>query len=212
KKSVQATDHITWIHGSSRVFHRRGANVKEERFKVTKNSSLLLENIQASLAGDYTVKIYDDEGNLVFHNSQKLCVIVLPIPEAVSNTCEAVWPTLGCTVGGPAADAADAAVSWHRNGILLPGFESKTLPLKPRMFNHGDWYTCTVENVISNKVQPQQCSGKQELELWGLNKWLMVGLLSGGGALVLVLIIVCIICICSHCRRRKERDSGRNPA
>ncbi|XP_062389359.1 uncharacterized protein LOC134077735 [Sardina pilchardus] len=158
-KGLTAEHHIKWMHGSERVFYRKGSVIKDEKRKIKPDGSLILDNIKSSDSGTYEVTVYDGNGAHVHTSSQHLCVLEPMKKPEVKYSCPGQWPVLTCTHTGPEVD-----VSWHRNNKVLTGQGHQTLTLTAALFKAGDGYSCTVKNQVSekksNEVKPVCSDGK----------------------------------------------------
>lgn len=74
----------------------------------------------------------------------------------VDSTCKGpgAFPVLTCKHGG----RKELDVIWHRNGKKVVPQKDKTLILTSDIFKDGDEYSCTVNNQVSDQVQPR-CPG-----------------------------------------------------
>uniref|UniRef100_A0A8C1EIV1 Ig-like domain-containing protein n=1 Tax=Cyprinus carpio carpio TaxID=630221 RepID=A0A8C1EIV1_CYPCA len=98
-------------------------------------------------------------------------------------------------------------VSWMKNGIKT-NMTHAVLHVTSSELKPGDNFSCTVSNQISKKsakeVKPL-CSDT------GLELWLMLVILIGGGSFLLILFIICLVCVCRCYRRNKRKAKGTFP-
>uniref|UniRef100_A0A8C1IPT0 Ig-like domain-containing protein n=1 Tax=Cyprinus carpio TaxID=7962 RepID=A0A8C1IPT0_CYPCA len=119
------------------------------------------------------------------------------IYDAGGNLCSATIQTL----------KKNEVVSWMKNGIKT-NMTHAVLHVTSSELKPGDNFSCTVSNQISKKsakeVKPL-CSDT------GLELWLMLVILIGGGSFLLILFIICLVCVCRCYRRNKRKAKGTLP-
>ncbi|KAK9969892.1 hypothetical protein ABG768_028033 [Culter alburnus] len=223
--------HLIWTHNESRVYFKKGSNVRIQDLTVDRYGSLILENIQKSKSGEYKAEVFNlESGKLIKKTEAHLCVQE-PVPEpSVIVECVEEGVNLTCIP----MNSNEVFVSWTKNGE-----ESKTtravLHVSSSELKSGDKFSCTLSNTISKKtakdVQPvcsdtgvhaTNANKEKEKEeksnnenkdddvtekklLFGFDFWWMLVILSGGASFLFILFIICLVCVCRCCSRSKRK-------
>lgn len=67
--------HLIWTHNESRVYFKKGSNVRIQDLTVDRYGSLILENIQKSKSGEYKAEVFNlESGKLIKKTEAHLCV------------------------------------------------------------------------------------------------------------------------------------------
>ncbi|KAM7365259.1 hypothetical protein PAMP_016203 [Pampus punctatissimus] len=90
---------------------------------------------------------------------------------------------------------------WIKNGVAIKD-KNSTLKRKAEDVK-DDLFQCKVLNPAMSKISKAFKQTCVSLKLFGLDFWIMVGILAGGGGLVVMLIIIIIVC-CIRTRRKKH--------
>uniref|UniRef100_A0A8C1HVC5 Uncharacterized protein n=1 Tax=Cyprinus carpio carpio TaxID=630221 RepID=A0A8C1HVC5_CYPCA len=204
---LQEDNELQWIHNQRRVYLKKGSQVKHSELNTDQYGSLILENVQKDKSGKYKGIIYDAGGKLIKEIVQHLCVLE-PVPEpTVMVECVEKGVNLNCS-----AVKKTEVVSWMKNGIKT-NMTHAVLHVTSSELKPGDNFSCTVSNQISKKsakeVKPL-CSDTGPKFL-GLELWLMLVILIGGGSFLLILFIICLVCVCRCYRRNKRKAKGTFP-
>ncbi|XP_043105275.1 T-cell surface antigen CD2-like [Puntigrus tetrazona] len=227
---LQEGDELRWTHDEVRVYFKKGSKVKVKELDVDEDGSLILTDVQKDKSGEYKGIIYDSEGSLIKETVQQLCVLEPVSEPTVVVECVEKGVNLTCS----AENNREVLVSWTKNGITTDSTLA-FLHFLSSEIKSGDSFSCTVSNQISQKsakeVQPA-CSdaglyattanyhkekeansssaneNKKDVykkKFLGLDLWLMLVILTGGGSF-LVLSIICLVCFC-RCYRRNKRKA-----
>lgn len=118
------------------------------------NSALILNNIQASDAGDYSVLIYNNAGSTVSSNgtlSVIYAAFILQQPGSVQVRVRPdplAAPTTNAAFGVLAYSTSPLHYQWRYNGTEIPGATASTLVItNVQVANDGE-YTCAVTDDI----------------------------------------------------------------
>ncbi|XP_026128371.1 T-cell surface antigen CD2 [Carassius auratus] len=226
---LQKDNELRWTHDKQKVYIRKGSQIKVNKLNVNEDGSLILENVQKDQSGEYKVIIYDTDGKLIKETVQQLCVLE-PVPEpTVIFECVEKGVYLNCS----AVNNDEVVVSWMKNGIKTNATRA-ILHVTSSELKPGDTFSCTVSNQISKKsteVVKPGCSftdlhtttanedktreinnqseninikGDYENTFLGLELWLMLVILIGGGSF-LILFIICLVCVCRWYGRNKRK-------
>ncbi|XP_067300968.1 hepatic and glial cell adhesion molecule isoform X2 [Pseudorasbora parva] len=232
-EDLQADSHLIWTHNESRVYQKRGSNVKINDATIDRYGSLILENIQTKHTGVYKGEVFNKDGKLIKKTEEQICVQE-PVPgPTVIVECVEKGVALTCSP----EHSGDVEVSWMKNGDKLDTTLA-VLHITSSELKSGDTFSCTLSNRISTKsaedVQPV-CSDtglhattanedkeKEEKEetskdnnkkddvtgkklLFGFDFWWMLVILTGGAGLLLILLVICVVCVCRCWRRNKGK-------
>uniref|UniRef100_A0A8C6V6B1 Uncharacterized protein n=1 Tax=Neogobius melanostomus TaxID=47308 RepID=A0A8C6V6B1_9GOBI len=176
---------LIWTKVATRVYDSK-KQVNE--YSVTEEGSLILPKVTKADDGDYTWALTDTDGRQVGKKELKLCVLV-------QFTC----------TGTQVRTSSFITTLTDANAQLLVRTSTQV---------GSNSFFCNVSNPVSSessdKVQPDCFKTKEDKDnlLFGLDFWLMVGILTGGGGLVLVLIVATIVCCYINKRKRRLRIKG----
>ncbi|XP_050957005.1 uncharacterized protein si:dkey-11f4.20 [Labeo rohita] len=218
---LSAYNELRWTHNQMRVYFKKGSQVRLSELNVDEYGSLILENVQKDKSGEYKGIMYGADGKLIKETVQQLCVQE-PVPEpTVLVECVEKGVNLTCS----AVNNESMVVSWMKNGIKA-NVTLAVLHVSSSELKFGDNFSCTVSNRISQKSAKKfsQCAltkvemkifgkwsfiyaefyGYESKKLFGLDLWLMLVILTGGGSF-LILFIICLVCVCRSGRRNKRK-------
>lgn len=198
--TLQPSSDLRWKFNDVKIFHRNPTRlIKGNGNDVDGSGSLRLTNVQKSSTGTYTPEVFDDNGHSAPNlRSVRVCVQD-PVPKP-GLTVECVSESavkFTCLPGR----APQPTFQWTHNGVVL-GTESGRTLVRDAVGVPGDSFSCIVSNRVSrasSDAREPDCSRK----LFGLDFWIMVGILAGGGGFVVLLVVVVVVC-CVCARRRKR--------
>ncbi|KAK2905335.1 hypothetical protein Q8A67_007134 [Cirrhinus molitorella] len=196
--SLPAYNELKWTHNQTRVYYKKGSQIKNSELNIDQHGSLVLENVQKDKSGEYRGITYDADGSLIKETVQQLCVQE-PVPEpTVLVECVEKGVNLTCS----AVNDKSMVVSWMKNSMKA-NVTRAVLYVNSSELKSGDNFSCTVSNKISQtsakEVEPV-CSDT------GLDLWSILVVLTGGG--ILMLFIICLVCVCRGCRQNKRKAEG----
>ncbi|XP_062866867.1 T-cell surface antigen CD2-like [Trichomycterus rosablanca] len=197
---TESTD-LKWKKDKTTVIYP-GTN-KINNVEVNKGS-LVFKNLTLKDAATYSYEIYTVEGQQAKKGEYKLCVLEKVPKPNLNYTCQNTTATLKCDVQGN----QDLDFSWNKNGKKITEINKKTSSFSTKAEKGDERYTCTASNAAHNSTSDTvqvSCPADESL-LFGFNKWIMIGILAGGGFLVLLLIIVLISCSVTSCHRKEKRQ------
>ncbi|XP_067439836.1 inactive tyrosine-protein kinase 7-like [Thunnus thynnus] len=153
---------------------------------------------------------------------QHMCTSSNSVPDpVVKMECSKTTPTM-VTFTCNVSKAQGLTFQWLKNKKEMT--ETKEMKEKPQILKQKakdveeDSFECIVSNPAlskTSKAVQHECTSSIFFipkELFGLDFWIMVGILGGGGGLVLLLIIIVIFC-CVRARKTrsmKVKDEGNS--
>ncbi|KAL0963625.1 hypothetical protein UPYG_G00308760 [Umbra pygmaea] len=135
--------HLKWTHGSKIYYNSK--KTTEQKYPITSNGSLILNNVQLENNGTYQATIYNDMGRRVKFTETALCVLSPVFKPKVTQTCTGPNFKLWCDVGKPVS----VDITWSLNEIKLLEHTDTTLEVTKATLKPEDRYTCTASNPVS---------------------------------------------------------------
>ncbi|KAJ0009481.1 hypothetical protein NQD34_001183 [Periophthalmus magnuspinnatus] len=214
--SLAKDKRLRWIFDNKNIYDSK---TKTDTYTVTEGGALILPNVAQSNEGSYTAEVLNSDGK-----SQKE-TLVLCVQESVSKPtvkfeCQAKLKRVRFSCSVP--QTKDITYQWLDGGKVIAHEKANVLVRTSNQLGSNS-FTCKVSNrATSQTSDPVQSSPDcikyipsvpttgsttpDEDEKWlGLDFWLMVGILAGGGGLVLVLIVATIVCCSLNRRKRRMR-------
>ncbi|XP_036401745.1 T-cell surface antigen CD2-like [Megalops cyprinoides] len=202
--------HLEWKCNGKTIFQRRKNRTKPgNEWDVDKDGSLLLKDLKISQHGEYRGQVFDEGGKSLTITKKKVCVVERLYEPQVNFNCKK--STVTCT-----AKKGGTVTEWKINDKIRQGENKEEIQLDPKQIKSSNGYSCTVRyhfGKVTSKRAPNVCSGTSNPErksgipdkLFGLDFWLMVGILAAGGTLLLILVTVLMICVCRRRRQGEKR-------
>ncbi|XP_042260611.1 T-cell surface antigen CD2-like [Thunnus maccoyii] len=214
--NLQNSDTLKWRFNENAIYHRKRKTIVIKApagVEVYENGSLKLTNLKKNNAGTYTPDVHNSDGKSAKEfNPIHLCILDSFPDPVVKFECSKTTPTMvtfTCNVG----KAQGLTFKWLKNKKEMKG---KTQILKQKAEDvEEDSFECIVSNPAlskTSKAVQHDCTSSIFFipkELFGLDFWIMVGILGGGGGLVLLLIIIVIVC-CVRARKKRSMDEGNS--
>ncbi|KAI1885156.1 hypothetical protein AGOR_G00217290 [Albula goreensis] len=194
-----------WLHNSSLVFEFKKDKYRKGNSSDVNEGSLVLKNLKASDSGIYQAEAFDKDGRSSKNKPKSICVIEISKPVAVEDCknsmlrCKGNW-------------AFNRTFTWTRDKSIVKDITSNTMKFTPK--ETSSKYKCTVKigdisetsDEIEIKCQDSGTKpGPNDNTLFGLDFWVMIGILAAGGSLLLILVVVIVICICRRQRHGRKR-------
>ncbi|XP_026771473.2 SLAM family member 5-like [Pangasianodon hypophthalmus] len=174
-------------------------NRKQKGPGIVKDKFLELQPVKLSDSGTYNVEVFDVNGNTLKSYSESVCVYAKVPKPRVTITCQNEKVDFRCDVEG----GKGLSFSWYKNGEDI---KMNVLNFSTNIEENKSNYTCTAQNPVHKSTSdPVEETCFKSATLFGLDFWIMVGILAGGGGLVLVLIIVLVTVACRVCKRREKQ-------
>ncbi|KAK2908494.1 hypothetical protein Q8A67_004331 [Cirrhinus molitorella] len=208
-------EEIKWFHETSEtlILRWKGGNLKTIAEGVSKgeDGSLTLKSVSLKDTGKYKYTAFDNNGKEIGKGEVTIHVYANAPKPTVTVNCK-TYPdaTLTCDFGGH----KDLTVSWYKEGNIIQNEIKPQLSLTSAQIQENKAYFCSVSNPVSNGKSDSisaPCTSDTgesltERKLFGLDFWIMVSILAGGGALLLLLICVLIICACRSCNKQRKQE------
>jgi len=117
------------------------------------SATLVLDNVQLSQAGNYTVTATNSEGSATSAPAL-LTVSTTPLPPQILAQPEGGSDILGgsVTLEVTATGSGTLGYQWFRDSVLIPGAEMNVLSLDPLQAGDLGSYTVTVSNVAGEET------------------------------------------------------------
>ncbi|XP_042260599.1 T-cell surface antigen CD2-like isoform X2 [Thunnus maccoyii] len=214
--NLQNSDTLKWRFNENAIYHRKKKTIVIKApagVEVYENGSLKLTNLKKNNAGTYTPDVHKDDGKSVKELKPiNLCILDSVPDPVVTIECSKTTPTMvifTCNV----SKAQGLTFKWLKNKKEMT--ETKEMKAKPQILKQKaedvekDSFECKVSNPALSKTSKafqHMCTSSIFFipkELFGLDFWIMVGILGGGGGLVLLLIIIVIVC-CVRARKKRS--------
>ncbi|KAK9980500.1 hypothetical protein ABG768_000105 [Culter alburnus] len=211
EKYNDKSNDIKWAHSSSyAVIKRRDKKMKSNTPGLTmeEDGSLRFQSVSLKDTGTYTYTVVSSDGTEIGKDKVEIKVYEkVPKPTVKINCTADGNATLTCDVGN--SKDPSLTVSWYEDGKLIQNEKNPQVFLSSTQVQENKPYSCETRNPVS-RVKSENvtvsCEGPGLTKLFGFNFWILVGILSGGSALLLLLICVFIICVCRICLRCKKHQ------
>ncbi|XP_051750574.1 T-cell surface antigen CD2-like isoform X22 [Ctenopharyngodon idella] len=200
---------IKWVHFSSdAVIERKNKKTKSNTPGLTmeEDGSLRFQSVSLKDTGTYIYTVTSSDGTEIGKGEAEIKVYEkVPKPTVKIN----------CTADGNAALTCDVennkdpslTVSWYKDGKLIQNEIKPQVFLSSTQAQENKPYSCETHNPVS-RVKSESvtvsCEGPGLGKHFGLDFWIMVSILAGGGALLLLLICVLLICVCCRCKKLQQ--------
>ncbi|XP_056588585.1 T-cell surface antigen CD2 isoform X2 [Triplophysa dalaica] len=199
---------LKWTFNSLVAQRKKGKNGKTfPDATIESDGSLKLQNVKVSNTGTYKFEAYDNEDKVVANHNVEIAVYEKALKPNVTHKCMNGNFTLTCDT--KKNDQRDLTITWYNGPGDIKGENKAVLFQTSQQLQKNTEYSCRVGNPASDArsdVLKVSCADKP-WTLFGFDFWIMVGILSGGGALLLLLICVLVICAFRSCEQReKEKD------
>ncbi|KAA0722694.1 hypothetical protein E1301_Tti015481 [Triplophysa tibetana] len=204
---------LKWTFNSLVAQRKKGTNVKTfPDATIESDGSLKLQNVKVSDTGIYTFEAYDNEDKVVANHKVEIAIYAKALKPTLTHKCMNGSVTLTCDI--QKNNKRNLTITW-KQGKEVNEDENKAVLFRTSLqLQKNTEYSCRVHNPVSNaesEVLTVSC-GDKPWTLFGFDFWIMVGILSGGGALLLLLICVLVICAfrsCEHREREKDEEELR---
>ncbi|XP_048054017.1 T-cell surface antigen CD2-like [Megalobrama amblycephala] len=214
EKYNNKSNDIKWTHFSSdAVIERRNKKTKSNTPGLTmeEDGSLRFQSVSLKNTGTYTYTVTSSDGTEIGKGEAEIKVYKkVPKPTVKINCTADGNATLSCDVGNRKYPSLN--VSWHEDGKLIQNEIKSQVFLSSTQVQENKPYSCETHNPVSENKSENvtvSCKGPGLTKLFGFNFWILVGILSGGSALLLLLICVFIICVCRICLRCKKHQQDQ---
>ncbi|XP_029114010.1 T-cell surface antigen CD2-like [Scleropages formosus] len=202
---TKAEDELVWKRSTVTIIkQKKGKLVTGKEGDVEDNGSLVLHNVTMEQKGEYSAEVFNSGGKQVYSVTKNLCVREkVSKPGKPSFTCSDFSVKLTCSAQGTSSD-----IVWLKNNKETKK-TGTALILKLTEITAADEFSCS----ISNKIRSAQsdavkvsCPGlTPERKLFGLDMYIMIAILAGGGGLFLILVGVLVFCCFRRYRQNKNR-------
>ncbi|XP_067439839.1 T-cell surface antigen CD2-like isoform X2 [Thunnus thynnus] len=210
--NLQELDALKWKRNDAIIFYRRGKTIVTKAaagVEVYQNGSLKLTNLKKNNTGRYTPDVHNSDGKSAKEiNPINLCILDSFPDPVVKIECSKTTPTM-VTFTCNVVKAQGLTFQWLKNKKEMKGMEKTQIPKLKAEDVEEDSFECIVSNPAlskTSKAVQHECTSSK---LFGLDFWIMVGILGGGGGLVLLLIIIVIVC-CVQARKKRSMDEGNS--
>ncbi|KAI7811467.1 putative T-cell surface antigen CD2, partial [Triplophysa rosa] len=188
------------------VQRKNGKDVKTfPNATIESDGSLKLHHVTVSNTGKYTFEAYDTKDEMVANHKEEITVYAKAPNPTVTHKCENGSVRLTCDT--QKNDKTDLTITWIRGTEDIKGANKAILVQTSQQLQENTEYSCRVSNILSNAqsdVLTVSCG--TPCTLFGYDCSIMVGILSGGGALLLLLIFLFVICACLGCKQREKDE------
>ncbi|XP_064583598.1 T-cell surface antigen CD2 [Zonotrichia leucophrys gambelii] len=185
----------TWRKGTQRLVQIREnkakhfVNKEQCRCAILRNGTLEIQRLEKEDSGNYTVQVYQKNGQLKAEESIML-LVQEPVPQPILMAeCRNKSVSIKCEAKGKAKDEVFLIELTQPNGKNI---QKNATVLEWRGWNSGR-FRCVVKNKVSEKMAEKaiNCSGKMDF-------YLILSI--AGGAVFFVIFVICII----YCIRRRK--------
>nr|XP_048725368.1 T-cell surface antigen CD2-like [Caretta caretta] len=207
---VEKQHDITWLKNALFLAKIKNSTVKYYREKgkymmSLDDGTLQIDRLVEEDRGNYTVRVYDDKGQLQMEKNLNLSFEEIVSKPEIKWICSENSVKVTCEVN-------------QRNKALFRLFRNnKTLNLKPHIDANGIWkieyssksstakFQCEVKNHISKKTADQEikCSGMLDIVL--------IGSIAGGAVVFVIFLALLIYCIRKKRAERYEEQDEETP-
>ncbi|XP_073722463.1 cell adhesion molecule CEACAM2-like [Misgurnus anguillicaudatus] len=197
KKSGETISNTEWIFTSSidnkihKAQQKAGKTINNiPDATIQSDGSLKLQNVKLNNTGKYKYEIYDDKGTKAAGIEKEITVYAKVTKPNVKLTCDGDTATLTCDF--KIKDKRDLTITWIQGKQDMKGENKPNLIRTSKQIEENADYSCRVHNPVSNeqsdvKTISCKCGGhfNSARTIFGVDLWLMVGILAGGGALLI---------------------------
>nr|XP_055062182.1 T-cell surface antigen CD2-like [Misgurnus anguillicaudatus] len=178
---------------------------------IESDGSLKLQNVKLDKNGKYRYEIYDDQGKKTAGIEKEIKVYAKVTKPKVKFTCVNGTAKLTCDV-----QMKDITITWIQGKTEkkeMKGEDKVDLIRTSTQIEQNADYSCRVHNPVSNEqsdVKTISCGGSflgPGGKLFGIDFWIMIGILAGGGTLLLLLIVVLVVCACRSCNKQEKMQA-----
>ncbi|CAM4422728.1 T-cell surface antigen CD2 isoform X2 [Caretta caretta] len=207
---VEKQHDITWLKNALFLAKIKNSTVKYYREKgkymmSLDDGTLQIDRLVEEDRGNYTVRVYDDKGQLQMEKNLNLSFEEIVSKPEIKWICSENSVKVTCEVN-------------QRNKALFHLFRNnKTLNLKPHIDANGIWkieyssksstakFQCEVKNHVSKKTADQEikCSGMLDIVL--------IGSIAGGAVVFVIFLALLIYCIRKKRAERYEEQDEETP-
>ncbi|CAM2111212.1 unnamed protein product [Caretta caretta] len=207
---VEKQHDITWLKNALFLAKIKNSTVKYYREKgkymmSLDDGTLQIDRLVEEDRGNYTVRVYDDKGQLQMEKNLNLSFEEIVSKPEIKWICSENSVKVTCEVN-------------QRNKALFHLFRNnETLNLKPHIDANGIWkieyssksstakFQCEVKNHISKKTADQEikCSGMLDIVL--------IGSIAGGAVVFVIFLALLIYCIRKKRAERYEEQDEETP-
>ncbi|CAM5079746.1 unnamed protein product [Eretmochelys imbricata] len=207
---VEKQHEITWLKNALFLAKIKNSTVKYYREKgkyvmSLDDGTLQIDRLVEEDRGNYTVRVYDNEGQLQMEKNLNLSFQEIVSKPEIKWICSENSVKVTCEVN-------------QRNEALFHLFRNnRTLNLKPHIDANGIWkieyssksstakFQCEVKNHVSKKTADQEikCSGMLDIVL--------IGSIAGGAVVFVIFLALLIYCIRKKRAERYEEQDEETP-
>ncbi|XP_074974061.1 T-cell surface antigen CD2 isoform X1 [Caretta caretta] len=233
---VEKQHDITWLKNALFLAKIKNSTVKYYREKgkymmSLDDGTLQIDRLVEEDRGNYTVRVYDDKGQLQMEKNLNLSFEEIVSKPEIKWICSENSVKVTCEVN-------------QRNKALFHLFRNnKTLNLKPHIDANGIWkieyssksstakFQCEVKNHVSKKTADQEikCSGLEEIcstgiipqespkttppvsSYAGMLDIVLIGSIAGGAVVFVIFLALLIYCIRKKRAERYEEQDEETP-
>lgn len=196
----------TFSSGGSNKFvvHRKnGKDLKTfPDAKIESDGSLKLHNVKLNNTGKYKPSAYNEIEEEIKSHEVEITVYTKALKPTVTRVCKNGNVTLTCDI--QKNDKRDLTIIWLKENEDMKSDNKADLFLTSQQLQENKQYSCRIKNPVSDAQSDMITGSCGDGKLFGYDFWIMVGILSGGGALILLLMLVLVICACRSCKKREK--------
>uniref|UniRef100_A0A8C9UXE0 Ig-like domain-containing protein n=1 Tax=Scleropages formosus TaxID=113540 RepID=A0A8C9UXE0_SCLFO len=187
---TKAEDELVWKRSTVTIIkQKKGKLVTGKEGDVEDNGSLVLHNVTMEQKGEYSAEVFNSGGKQVYSVTKNLCVREkVSKPGKPSFTCSDFSVKLTCSAQGTSSD-----IVWLKNNKETKK-TGTALILKLTEITAADEFSCSISNKIRSAQSDAVKVSCPERKLFGLDMYIMIAILAGGGGLFLILVGVLVFC------------------
>ncbi|KAM7365260.1 hypothetical protein PAMP_016204 [Pampus punctatissimus] len=173
---MTGSENLKWWHNGKVIVRQTPEFYHGKPDAVLPNGSLKLINLDKNNSGEYVIDVFSELGKSAFSKTINVCVFdVVPTPE-IEIECSMSHVIFSCKV-----DKVHDGLQfeWIKNGVAIKD-KNSTLKRKAEDVK-DDLFKCKVLNPAMSKISKAFKQTCVTLKLFGLDFWIMVGILAGGG-------------------------------
>uniref|UniRef100_A0A8C9VEN7 Ig-like domain-containing protein n=1 Tax=Scleropages formosus TaxID=113540 RepID=A0A8C9VEN7_SCLFO len=196
---TKAEDELVWKRSTVTIIkQKKGKLVTGKEGDVEDNGSVVLHNVTMEQKGEYSAEVFNSGGKQVYSVTKNLCVREkVSKPGKPSFTCSGSSVKLTCDAQGTSSD-----IVWLKNNKETKK-TGTALTLKLAEITAADEFSCSISNKIRSAQSDAVKVSCPERKLFGLDMYIMIAILAGGGGLFLILVGV-LIPSCLYCSTRSR--------